>query len=62
MTVPTPSQEWYSIEEVATWLGLGRETVRRWVHKKKLPAFQEGLVIRIHVKALQEFILEGSTI
>lgn len=62
MTVPTPSQEWYSMEEVSTWLGVPKETVRRWVHKKRLPAFREGMVIRIHLKAIQEFMLEGSTL
>lgn len=35
-------ERWYSAAEIATYLGVARETVYRWVDAKGLPAHKMG--------------------
>jgi len=48
---------YYTIEEVADLLKVSRESVRRWVRSKKLPAIKlGGKYIRIEASDLNSFI------
>ena len=39
--------EFYTIDEVAAYLRLSRETVRRWIINKKIPSLKFGIQYRI---------------
>jgi excisionase family DNA binding protein len=36
------TERWYSVDEIATHLGIARETVYRWIDRKGLPAHRIG--------------------
>lgn len=36
------TERWYSVDEIATHLGVVRETVYRWIGQKGLPAYRIG--------------------
>lgn len=36
------TERWYSVDEIATHLGIARETVYRWIDQKGLPAHRIG--------------------
>lgn len=33
---------WLSVEEIATYLGVSKDTVYSWINKKKMPAHKIG--------------------
>lgn len=35
-------ERWFSVDEIATYLGVSRETVYRWIDAKGLPAHRIG--------------------
>jgi excisionase family DNA binding protein len=35
-------EPWYSVEEIARHLGVSKETIYRWLEKKKIPAHRMG--------------------
>jgi excisionase family DNA binding protein len=55
-------KEWLKPPEIAIWLDVGLSTVHRWIDDGTLPGFKEGAVKRVHIDALNEFVLEKSTL
>ena len=54
----TIEERYHTLTEVATMLNVSRETLRRWIHRKKLPAVRvTDRVWRIHPKHVR--ILAG---
>ncbi len=47
----------FSIGEVADFLGVSTRTIRRWIDKEKLVAHRFGAVVRIAEPDLQTFIV-----
>jgi excisionase family DNA binding protein len=37
-----PKDRWYSIEEVAEYLGVKRDTLYKWIVRKQMPAHKVG--------------------
>ena len=33
---------WLSVDEICTYLGIGRDTIYKWIDKKNLPAHRVG--------------------
>lgn len=36
------SERWLSVEEIGAHLGVSKETIYRWLEKKKMPAHRVG--------------------
>jgi excisionase family DNA binding protein len=54
------SERWYSVEEIAAHLGIGRETVYRWIDHKGLPAHRIGKFWKFKVSEVDEWARTGA--
>ncbi len=50
---------WLSVEEIAAHLGLSKETVYRWLDKKKIPAHRIGKLWKFRVSEVDAWIIRG---
>ncbi len=53
-------ERWYSVDEIATHLGIARETVYRWIDRKALPAHRIGKFWKFKVSEVDEWARSGS--
>ena len=53
------SDRWLSVEEVAQYLGISKETVYRWLEKKKIPAHRVGKLWKFKTKEVDQWIIAG---
>lgn len=50
---------WLSVEQVAEYLGISKETVYRWLEKGIVPAHRVGKLWRFHSSEIDEWIKAG---
>jgi excisionase family DNA binding protein len=55
-SVDRHSLELLSVREVAGYLGVHPETIRRLIHDGRLDAVRVGRILRVHGHALEEFL------
>lgn len=53
------SERWLSVEEIAAHLGVSRETIYRWLEKRKIPAHRIGKLWKFQVSEIDEWIRNG---
>ena len=53
------SERWLSVEEIRTHLGISKETVYRWLEKKKIPAHKVGRLWKFKVSEVDEWVKNG---
>ncbi len=57
------SQErWGSVDEVATHLGVTRETICRWIERKSLPTHGVGRMWRHGLTEIDEWVRSGGDV
>lgn len=54
-----PVEPWLSVEEIAQHLGISKETVYRWLEKKKIPAHRVGKQWRFKPSEVDEWVRQG---
>ena len=54
-----PVEPWLSDEEIAQHLGISKETVYRWLEKKKIPAHRVGKQWRFKPTEVDEWVRHG---
>lgn len=54
------TERWYSVDEIAAHLGIGRETVYRWIEQKGLPAHRVGKFWKFKVSEVDEWARTGA--
>lgn len=59
---PSIAKEWLTAEEVGIWLDVSPGLVCTWVRDGLLPGLKVRSVVRVRLKALEEFVLEHSTL
>jgi excisionase family DNA binding protein len=52
-------ERWYSVEEIASHLGVSKETIYRWVEKEKVPAHKVGRQWKFRVSEVDEWVTSG---
>ncbi len=52
-------ERWLSVEEIATHLGVSKETIYRWVDKKKIPAHKVGRQWKFKVSEVDSWVTTG---
>lgn len=52
-------ERWLSVEEIAGHLGISKETVYRWLEKKKIPAHRVGKLWKFQVREVDEWVRSG---
>lgn len=52
-------ERWLSVNEIATYLGVNRETVYKWIARKGLPAQKVGRLWKSKLKEVDEWVRGG---
>lgn len=52
-------EPWVSVEEVASHLGVAKDTVYRWIERKKLPAHRVGRLWKFKLEDVDAWIRSG---
>ena len=51
---------WLSVEEIAAYLGIKRDTVYKWLVRKDLPAHKVGRLWKFKRSEIDEWVRSGS--
>jgi len=51
---------WLSVEEIAQYLGISKDTVYTWINSKKMPAHKIGRLWKFKRDEIDEWIRSGS--
>ncbi|EAR55886.1 VrlI-like protein [Photobacterium sp. SKA34] len=54
------TQRWLSVEEIATHLGVSKDTIYAWREKKGLPAHKVGRFWKFKVDEVDSWVRNGS--
>ena len=49
-------QEYFNLNDTATYLGLSSKTLYEWVERKKIPAYKMGRVWRFSRREIEDFV------
>jgi excisionase family DNA binding protein len=52
-------ERWLSVEEIATHLGVSRDTVYKWITRKHLPAHKVGKLWKFRISEVDEWVRSG---
>jgi len=50
-------ERWLSVEEIATHLGISKETIYRWLEKRRIPAHRVGKLWKFRTTEVDEWSL-----
>jgi excisionase family DNA binding protein len=53
------SDRWLSVDEIAEYLGIKRDTVYKWIERKKMPAHKVGSLWKFKRDEIDEWIRSG---
>jgi len=51
---------WLSVDEIAAYLGIKRDTVYKWIAVKKMPAHKVGRLWKFRKEEVDEWVKSGS--
>jgi excisionase family DNA binding protein len=52
-------ERWLSLEEIATYLGIKRDTVYKWINRKRMPAHKVGSLWKFKRDEIDEWVRSG---
>ena len=55
------NERWSSLEEVAEYLGVNKDTVRNWIKKKNIPAHKIGKLWKFRISEIDEWVKSGKS-
>jgi len=50
---------WYSVNEVASYLGVAIDTIYRWIERKKMPAHRVGRLWKFKLSEVDAWVRSG---
>lgn len=53
------TDRWLSVQEIAHYLGISKETIYRWVESKKIPSHKIGKQWKFQVSEIDTWIKSG---
>lgn len=53
------TDRWLSVQEIAQYLGISKETIYRWLDSKKIPAYKIGKQWKFKTQEVDQWILKG---
>lgn len=53
------TEKWLSVEQIASHLGVSKETIYRWLEKKKIPAHRVGRLWKFKASEVDDWIRDG---
>lgn len=51
---------WLSVDEIALYLGVKRDTVYKWIDRKQMPAHKVGRLWKFRKEEIDEWVRSGS--
>ncbi|MBW3596582.1 MAG: helix-turn-helix domain-containing protein [Planctomycetes bacterium] len=54
-------ERWLSVDEIATHLGISRDTVYKWISRKQMPAHKLGKLWKFRVSEVDAWVKSGRT-
>lgn len=54
-----PEDRWLSVEEIADYLGVKRDTVYKWIERKKMPAHKVGSLWKFRKEEIDAWVRSG---
>jgi len=54
------AERWLSVDEIAEYLGVKRDTVYKWITRKNLPAHKAGRLWKFKVSEVDTWVRTGS--
>ena len=57
-----PEDRWYSVEEIAEYLGVKRDTLYKWIIRKKMPAHKVGRLWKFRKAEIDKWIKTGKAV
>lgn len=55
----TAEERWVGVEDVASHLGVNKDSVYRWIEKMGLPAHRVGRLFRFKLSEIDEWVKSG---
>lgn len=52
---------WLSVDEIAGYLGVKRDTVYKWIDRKNMPAHKVGRLWKFRKEEIDQWVRSGST-
>ena len=52
---------WFSVEEVAAHLGINRDTVYKWIERKKMPGHKVGRLWKFRLNEIDKWVVSGKS-
>lgn len=52
-------EPWVCLEEIATYLGVSKDTVRKWIKKTDIPAHKIGRLWKFKISEVDEWVKSG---
>jgi len=59
MVVHAMSDRWLSVEEIAEYLGVSKDTVYAWISKRNMPAHRIGRLWKFKTEEVDEWVRSG---
>ena len=53
--------KWLSVDEIADYLGVKRDTIYKWINRKQLPGHKAGRLWKFRKKDVDGWILNGKS-
>lgn len=50
---------WISVEEIAAYLGVKRDTIYKWIDRRKMPAHKVGRLWKFKKDQIDEWVKSG---
>jgi excisionase family DNA binding protein len=51
---------WLSVDDVAAYLGVKRDTIYKWIERKQMPAHKVGRLWKFKVPEIDEWVRDGT--
>lgn len=53
---------WLSVDEIATYLGVKRDTIYKWIERKGMSAHKVGRLWKFRKEEVDEWVRSGGTV
>ena len=54
------TERWVDVQEVAAHLGVTKDSIYRWIDKKRFPAHRAGRLLRFKLSEVDEWVRGGT--
>jgi excisionase family DNA binding protein len=54
------AERWLSVEEIAAHLGVNRDTIYKWIERKKMPAHKVGRLWKFLASEIDAWVKKGT--